>query len=324
MAWYINILTNKGFLNQDVTTQMRGVAMLLILLGHIIATFGDKCFIPLISNRLVTPFGGMGCAIFLFLSGYGLSESYKKTGLKHYWLKKVSRLVIPYVLAIGFFYLAAIVSPLVNEDNKYLLHDNWYWSYYWFVKYIVIWYVVFWLVHKFDNKRSLIWMLVFSIGSFFILHSEYMVEQSLSFPLGVVVSRKKDIITDRWHIKKLWLFAIAMFILGISALALKQLPAVREIGQNTIPYNLLQLMIKLPLGLFVMIIFYSVKWKDFGIITFFGVIAYELYLVQMPYTMFIQANYINALIFFVQVVLMAYILCKADNWIIKKCLSYFK
>lgn len=320
----MNILTKQYFLNRDVTTQLRGVAMLLILLGHIIAAFGDRCFIPLIPNRFTTPWGGVGCAIFLFLSGYGLSESLKKTGLKDYWKKKISRLVIPYILAIGFFYLSVLFSPLANESKKLLLQENWYWAYYWFVKYIVIWYVVFWIVHKFDSIHSLLWLLILSIGSFFFIHCEYMVEQSLSFPLGVLVSKKREIIVDRWNMKRISKLAIVMFFLGLFALALKQLPAVREMGQNTIPYNLLQLLIKLPLGIFVMIVFHSVKWKDFGVVAFFGIIAYELYLVQMPYTMYIQASYTNALIFLVQVVLMAYILYRADNWMINKCLSYFK
>ncbi len=261
--------------------------------------------------------GGVGCAIFLFLSGYGLSESYKRTGLNDYWIKKISRIVVPYIFAIGCFYLTVTVSPLVNESNKQLLHNDWFLSYYWFVKYIFIWYVAFWMIHKFDYKHTFIWMFVFAVGSFFSFHSEYMVEQSLSFPLGVIVSKKRDIIVERWNMKGLWWFAIVMFLVGIIALALKQLPTVRAIGQNTIPYNLIQLFIKLPLGIFVIIVFHSVKWNFLGLMAFFGIIAYELYLIQMPYTMFIQASYINALIFMVQVVFMAYILYKVDNWIIK-------
>ena len=54
----MNILSDGVFLNKNVTTKMRGFAMLIILLGHIIATFGDRGFIPLIPNRMVTPWGG--------------------------------------------------------------------------------------------------------------------------------------------------------------------------------------------------------------------------------------------------------------------------
>lgn len=62
----MNTLSNKDFLNRNITVQMRGVAMLLILLGHIIATFGDRCFIPLIPNMLTTPWGGNRMCYFSF------------------------------------------------------------------------------------------------------------------------------------------------------------------------------------------------------------------------------------------------------------------
>lgn len=268
--------------------------------------------------------GGVGCAIFLFLSGYGLSESYKKNGLKGFWKKKMLRVVLPYVLAISFFYLSAMVSPLINDANRGALHEDWWWSYYWFVKYIVIWYVVFWIVYFINSKHSLLLMWTFAVVSFFMLHSEYMVEQSFSFVLGATVSRYRSQMIEQWDRRWLWIIAMLMLIVGIVALGLKQLPAIRELGQLTVPYNLLQLLIKLPLAIFVMIAVHSVTIKDLGLLVFFGMISYELYMVQMPYTMFIQGSYTNALIFLIQAVLMAYILYKTDNWIINKCLNYFK
>ena len=36
-------------------------------------------------SRIFTPLGGIGVAMFLILSGYGLNESFKKNGLDGFW-----------------------------------------------------------------------------------------------------------------------------------------------------------------------------------------------------------------------------------------------
>lgn len=41
---------------------------------------------------------GIGVCIFLICSGYGINESFKRNGLKQYWFKKISGVVIPYYL----------------------------------------------------------------------------------------------------------------------------------------------------------------------------------------------------------------------------------
>ena len=70
------------------TNVYRGWAMLIIMICHVT---GEWLFKPF------TPLGGIGVAMFLFLSGFGLSESYKKNGLNKFGQKKLLRLVLPYV-----------------------------------------------------------------------------------------------------------------------------------------------------------------------------------------------------------------------------------
>ena len=70
--------------NRNCTTTLRGIAILIIMIGHV-GVSGFGC-------RLFNPFGGIGVAMFLFLSGYGLSESFKKNGLNHFWKKKMMRI----------------------------------------------------------------------------------------------------------------------------------------------------------------------------------------------------------------------------------------
>lgn len=78
-------------MNRDCTTTIRGIAILTIIIGHIGVSGFDL--------RAFNPFGGIGVAMFLFLSGYGLTESYKNNGLGGFWRKKnlKNSHTIPYI-----------------------------------------------------------------------------------------------------------------------------------------------------------------------------------------------------------------------------------
>ena len=64
-------------------TAIKGMAILIIIMGHLGNIFGVRVFNPL---------GSCGVAIFLFCSGYGLQKSYYKKNLKEKkrceWQKK--------------------------------------------------------------------------------------------------------------------------------------------------------------------------------------------------------------------------------------------
>lgn len=85
-----------NLLDFKYTDCLRGVAILLIMVGHITGTMGVRCF---------TPLGGIGVALFLFLSGFGCNESYKHKGLDGFWWKKVKRVLLPYALVITLVYV---------------------------------------------------------------------------------------------------------------------------------------------------------------------------------------------------------------------------
>lgn len=73
--------------NRNFTDSLRGIAILLVITSHIAGAIG---------TNLCTPLGGIGVALFLFLSGYGLNESYKAHGLKLFWIKRITKVLLPY------------------------------------------------------------------------------------------------------------------------------------------------------------------------------------------------------------------------------------
>ena len=104
-------------LNRPLTNALRGMAVLLIVISHF---FGGGFEI-----RYFTPLGGVGVAIFLFLSGYGLNESFIKKGLDGYWGKKILRIVIPYFIWCG---LLALTIWLLPYDSP-IFRRYWYLEY---------------------------------------------------------------------------------------------------------------------------------------------------------------------------------------------------
>lgn len=59
-------------MDRQLTAIYKGLAILSVLFCHAAGTFGRGRFV------LFTPLGGIGVAIFLLLSAYGLNESWNK------------------------------------------------------------------------------------------------------------------------------------------------------------------------------------------------------------------------------------------------------
>ena len=129
-----NLKMFTNFLDKENTTSMKGVAILLITISHMGDGFHITTFVSL---------GGIGVALFLVLSGYGMMESYKKNGLMGFWKKRLLRVLVPYILWALFF---SAYQLLVGKNVELLR--------YWFVEYIVIWYVVFYLSARFLPKQQ--------------------------------------------------------------------------------------------------------------------------------------------------------------------------
>lgn len=59
----------NDYCNREMTNIYKGIAILSVILCHFMGAFGRGI-------TIFTPLGGIGVAIFLLLSGYGLNESW--------------------------------------------------------------------------------------------------------------------------------------------------------------------------------------------------------------------------------------------------------
>ena len=262
----------KSFSEQGLspfnTSCMRGGAILLVVLCHMVGTF--------FKGKIVyfTPLGGIGVAIFLMLSAYGLNESYKKHGLVNWWKKRVIAVWVPYFVIQCCLYWPFHEWNFLEfiEDITFIrpLYQNG-----WYLNYLAICYIMFYLIMRisFTSRHKIVFWVIVSIILFFIL-SEIRAEQSFSFLVGLIFSEKKD------EMEKLnWKSGSVLIIFSVVFLALKQTSIIRNAPQ--LVYNFAQLMIKLPCGIgvcgWIISINKRIRLSFWDLV---GKISYELYLVH--------------------------------------------
>lgn len=258
-----------GICDKEITNRYRGIAILMIMIQHCAGHLGTNIF---------TPMGGVGVAIFLFLSGFGLTESFKKKGISGFLQGRLKRVWLPFAL----FYI-----------GMYMLYDNHDWQKlvfnvlsvrqddYWYVHYMLRCYLVFWVAFRFAYRYRWWIFIAFSLYTFLCMEG-CRIEQWLSFPLGVLMSERKKWLMALTNRKVVWIM-IAAGTIGITALAVKQMPIVRE-QMGTWIYSLVETFIKLPLGIFVMAVLWLLpsRWIIGNrMLTLCGLLSYELYLVHM-------------------------------------------
>jgi peptidoglycan/LPS O-acetylase OafA/YrhL len=124
------------------------------------------------------------------------------------------------------------------------------------------------------KKRVLVFGII-AIVLFFGL-SEIRAEQSLSFLTGIIISEYYT------EVKRLFtpIHGILFSGYGVLLLALKQLSVIRSAPQYV--YNLVQLFIKWPVAMGIIIIGYILLSQNIRLrcFTFAGAISYELYLIH--------------------------------------------
>ena len=292
--------------NRNCTTTLRGIAILIIMIGHV-GVSGFDC-------RLFNPFGGIGVAMFLFLSGYGLTESYKKNGLKHFWKKKMMRIATPYLIWIPIYHIAMRLSPLGSTYHLEIIPR------YWFLEYLLIAYALFYFIFKYCSKHTIIIMGIIGVISFISLNN-LRAEQSFSFLAGVLFSQKK-LLFEKMGKKQLITFAFLFFVAGITALLIKQLPQVRIYDLESIQFKSLNLLIKLPLGISMLYMLFAIFPNGIRWIIPFGNISYELYLTHVSFFMSIAGRTLYLIVFIVQTVLLAYIIHYLNKFILNKNTLY--
>lgn len=262
----------KVFFNpygSEWSTCIKGIAIIIIVLGHLGNLFGMRYF---------TPLGAIGVSCFLIVSGYGLSASFEKNGLKGYWKKKLPIYIVyvfielfHYTLFIGEFTVVQIIKDILLIEP---LHP-----YGWYMNFIAIWYLVFYLSKKFCNKK-IQFVVFFIVGVFWYIFSrELKAQNAFSFLMGVCLYNYKDkclFILEK--IKTLVLF----FAVGSLFLALKQIGFVRQLPVLIYKLVLVAICMAFAMSLISLVSVLQKYNKHSLVFPIFNVgkISYELYLIH--------------------------------------------
>lgn len=259
-----SFVTIDGKLPRNYTDCLRGLAMILIIFGHICGRYHESVWF--------SPFACTGVALFLLLSGYGNNESFYAR--KVFPISKILKIAIPYLL----FYFVLVLLKSGRIDHTNIVHNiTFIKTDYWFVGYLFKWYFIYWLVVNYLYKYRWIVFILFSLFSFAFL-SPLESEQSLSFIAGVFLSEHKESILSTKN-KSLFHSALILFVLATTALAIKQLPIIRN---NDIALRFVQLLIKLPYAWCIIVFLRFISWLRLNpVLVSIAPITYELYLVHM-------------------------------------------
>lgn len=275
----VNTIISRGVFDRQHTTALRGIAILMIVVGHISGTF---------HTVVLNPIASVGVTLFMILSGYGLTCSYNKSGLKGFWQKKYLRVILPY-----FF---VIIIWLMNKHefsfNRFLLEVTGLQTTYWYIAYQIKWYLVFFIIMSLFYTHRFVFFVLSSISMFFFLPS-LEAEQTFAFLIGVLITENYDKFTTikptRWGIMML-LFVIT----GALFLALKQLPEIR-LYMGTKIYSAIQLMINLNFGLAIICgTCFFPKIRNSFLLLLSGLVSYEIYLLHFPFYGYVNGNILFA------------------------------
>lgn len=252
------------------TDALRGIAIILVITGHIGTAMGCQ---P------VGTFGSFGVALFLFLSGYGLNESFRKNGLKNYWPKKLKRVWLPYAIVIST--LGLYVYDLSLGD--YLLNVTGIHTEYWFVAFLIKWYVAYWVLTKFFPQWRLVLLTALGIIAIFTLG--YLPgEQAFCFTAGVAASAYYDKLSalDRRSVTKIAFAALALCAIIWSVKQATDMSGHFE--QGCWQLNMVKSFIKIT-GCIGMVaaaqLLTALSFNRFLI--FMGTLSFELYLLHYPF-----------------------------------------
>ena len=267
------------WMDRNYTTAIKGFSIWTVVWAHsgAMLSVGGIQFVA-----------GIGVALFLMCSGYGLEISYEKNGLISFWKKRLLGVCLPFwiVELVGLLATGVFSIKTYLLDFCFLKSAT---SYGWFMTYIIICYLIFYAVKRLIKDVKIQMLALFgAFAIWFVLESMFFANpdmpflrarQMLSFPVGVLLAANKNQI-DRTLTK-------TKNILIVS--------------------NVMALLTCLPMAIGIMVFGKSFSGLfENKMLATTGMISYEIYLVHAFTLGMIKPSVVSVIAFVVVTVTLAY------------------
>lgn len=286
-----SVVTHR-FLDQGHTNQLKGIAIVSVILGHLWVHVSD-------SSPSVR-FAGDAVALFLMLSGYGLSVSNMKTqpDLRTYFSHRILRVMIPYWIVTPVF----ILLDYVLLDRIYSLNDIFLTVFginisletklidyiRWYITFQLFWYVVFYLIVS--HAKGPRYLFALYICSLILLPVDYYFTQwgwyqFFAFPLGCTIGYYHERVATIVFQQKKWLPFIGLSIFAYVILYKIWIGSLFQQYTSSIVFKLINETTSILFC--IAVIFCTGSWVLRGYISSFfemcGDLSYEMFLLNGPF-----------------------------------------
>ncbi|MCQ2520970.1 MAG: acyltransferase [Lachnospiraceae bacterium] len=266
---------------------------------------------------------GVGVALFLICSGYGLEKSFEKNGLHGFWRKRFWKICIPlWIVELIWECIQNTLSWKNYTNNAFLLGGGG-----WYLQYLLICYLIYYSVKliskKISNKKWETIVLLVAFGLFFVYEcikpwSEAIpflrARQMLAFPLGVMLASNKSAIETKLSLKRNQIILASFLVVtGGVFMLLTQLEEVKKMGNCV--NNILSLFTVVPLALGILLLTQkcTILVRNW-FLQLTGIISYELFLVQNYTQQYINSD-VSAYLYVLVTVAIACVLHMVVNFL---------
>jgi len=182
------------------TNQMKGIAILIIIVHHVALALGNPGYLSLLHHL-----GFPSVAIFLVLSGYGIFLSIEKKGLNNFFSKRVMRVYIPFILAmtckilIFDYFILNKRSSVGNSLLNIFLAPSTLDMNMWFIVYILFWYCITYVIFSLNklNKSKIFYFFLTAILVCISPAPDPWLNNPFSFPFGCWIAANSKIIIEK-------------------------------------------------------------------------------------------------------------------------------
>lgn len=194
-----------SFLDYAQTNQIKGLAILLVVVNHL--------WVHVSTDRAIPGFGDYAVSLFLMLSGFGLTMalSNRPLSLKYFISRRLRKVMVPYwaitliILIVDFYVLnrsysvkhifETLIGINIDETLWYLDYTRWY------ISLLLIYYVMFYLANRLlNNYNALVILFIFAILLILLKYLKLFpfgtIDQLIAFPVGCLFAYYKRNISD--------------------------------------------------------------------------------------------------------------------------------